>query len=254
MKQIQFQLQGPWVVLQPDVAEKLNLTEEQVEQLRELRSGQNQRGREVRKSSQEQFNAVVKQVNPDFTGFGRGNRGGGNGGGQGGQGGGNNGGGNNGGGNNGGGRQGRQQMTPAERLKMQEDMRILFENPDVQKAREKQQAATKAVEDESYALIMKALYPRQRATLKAMAGLPFDRSVMGGPFAGRFGGPPGGATAKNAAAKKKSSSDDDEDAPAATTTARPAGSAQSGLDPAAEDPARASPKGRMMNEKWLVVG
>ena len=81
VKQIQFQLQGPWVVLQPDVAEKLNLTEEQVEQLRELRSGQNQRAaRGSEELATEQFNAVVKQVNPDFTGFGRGNRGGGNGG------------------------------------------------------------------------------------------------------------------------------------------------------------------------------
>ena len=54
-------------------------------------------------------------------------------------------------------------MTPAERLKMQEDMRILFENPDVQKAREKQQAATKAVEDE-------ILRPDHEGTLPTPAG------------------------------------------------------------------------------------
>ena len=44
LKQIQVQLQGPWVVLQADMIEKLNMTEEQVEQLTEMRDGQRQKG------------------------------------------------------------------------------------------------------------------------------------------------------------------------------------------------------------------
>ncbi len=39
LKQIQLQLQGPSALLQPEMIEKLNLSEEQVEQLQELMTG-----------------------------------------------------------------------------------------------------------------------------------------------------------------------------------------------------------------------
>ena len=201
--------------------EKLNMTEEQVEMLTEIRNGQRQKQRELQKTNREAFDAVMKKANPDFAGFGgRGNRGNrGNGGtvataamagtmaagtverrrsGQ-------------------NGNQGnRPQFDPAALQKMREDFQKMMDNPEVKAQREKQQAADKAVEDESYAIVMKNLYPRQRATLKKMVGAPFDRSVMGG----MFGRPPGAATAKNGAAAGKTavaktgSEDDDEEAAA----------------------------------------
>jgi hypothetical protein len=218
LKQIQLQLDGPWVVLRDDMQEKLNMTEEQVAMLTEIRDGRRQEQRERQKASREAFDAVMKKVNPDFTGFGgRGNRGNGGNAGNGGNG------GNNGGAQNG--NQGnRQPPDPAARQKMREDFQKMMDNPEVKAQREKQQAADKVFEDESYAIVLKNLYPRQRATLKKMVGAPFDRSVMGG----MFGRGPGGATAKNgapagkAAVAKAGSEDDDEAAPAPAKTQAPA--------------------------------
>jgi hypothetical protein len=238
LKQIQLQLDGPWVVLRDDMVEKLNMTEEQVQMLTELRTGQNQKQRELRKAGRDAFDAAMKQANPDFQGFGgRGNRGGNRGNGannNGGQGGNNNGGqgGNNNGGQGGGGagqngnQGGRPPIDPAAFQRMQEEFRAAMDKPEVKAQREKQQEAEKSLEDETYALISKNLYPRQRATLKKMVGAPFDRSVMGGPFAGRFGG---GAVAKNGTTKgqtaaKSNSEDDEDEKPAAT--AKPAAPAK----------------------------
>jgi hypothetical protein len=209
LKQVQLQLEGPWVVLRDDMVEKLNMTEEQVTLLTEIRDGRRQQQRELQKANREAFDAVMKQANPDFNGFGgRGNRG-------------NRGNGGN-GGNNGGAQKGNQgnrpQFDPAAMQKMREDFQKMMDIPEVKAQREKQQAADKAFEEESYAVVMKNLYPRQRATLKKMVGAPFDRSVMGG----MFGRGPGGATAKNGAAAGKTAvakagtgdDDDDEAAPA----------------------------------------
>jgi hypothetical protein len=110
--------------------------------------------------------------------------------------------------------------------KMREDFQKMMENPEVKAQRDKQQAQDKVFEDESYAIVMKNLYPRQRATLKKMVGVPFDRSVMGG---GMFGRGPGGATTKTgttagktAAAKSGSEDDDEEASPAPAKTQAPA--------------------------------
>jgi Spy/CpxP family protein refolding chaperone len=230
LKQIQLQLdpQGPWIVLRDDISEKLNLSEEQVAMLTEIRDGQRQKERELRKTNRETMDAVMKKASPDFVGFNRGNRGnrGNNG---------NNGNAaNNGGGQNG--NQGnRQPFDPAAFQKAREEMQKIMEIPEVKDAREKQRESEKSIENESYSLITKNLYPRQRTTLKNMVGPPFDRSVMGvgGPFGGRFGGG-GAAAAKNETAKgktatavaKKTNADDDDEQPAATTTAKPAAKAK----------------------------
>jgi hypothetical protein len=105
-----------------------------------------------------------------------------------------------------------------------------MDSPEVKAERDKQREQEKAVDDESYAIVTKNLYPRQRATLKKMVGAPFDRSVMGmgGPFGGRGGpgGPGAAATKKGAANGKaavaKASSDDDDEAPAAAKAPAPA--------------------------------
>ncbi len=165
LKQIQLQLdpQGPWIVLRDDMVEKLNLSEEQVEMLRELRDGQRQKERELRKTNRETMDAVMKKASPDFVGFNRGgNRG--------------NRGNNGNAGNNGGGQNGnqgnRQQFDPAAFQKAREEMQKIMEMPEVKDAREKQRDSEKVIENESYALITKNLYPRQRATLKSMVGPP----------------------------------------------------------------------------------
>lgn len=216
LKQIQLQLEGPWVVLRDDMIEKLNMSEEQVEMLREIRNGQRQKQREVQKNGREAFNAVMQKINPEFGkngGFGRGNRGNR----------GNAGGGQNGGGAQNGDQGNRPQFDQAAFQKMRDEMQKMMDNPEVKDQREKQREMEKAVEDESYAIITKNLYPRQRTTLKNMVGAPFDRSVLGGPFAGRFGG---AAAAKNGTAKgntaaKATSEDDEEEASAAAATAKP---------------------------------
>jgi hypothetical protein len=249
LKQIQFQLDpaGPWIVLREDMVEKLNMTEEQVAQLTEMRNGQRQVERDMRKTNRETMDAVMKKANPDFQGFNFGNRGNnrgnrGNGGNNAGNNQGNNGG-NDAGNNqaNNGGRQngnqgGNRQFDPEAFQKMRDEMQKMNEMPEVKAERDKQRDMEKSLENDSYAMIMKALYPRQRTTLKNMAGAPFDRSVMGGggPF-GRFGGGGPGAvtkngaagTAKTAAVAKKNSEDDEEDGtPAEAATAKPAAPAK----------------------------
>ncbi len=245
LKQIQLQLDpsGPWIVLREDMIEKLNLTEEQVAQLTEMRDGQRQVERDMRKTNREAMDAAMKKANPDFQGFGfnggnRGNRGNrGN----------NNGNAGNAGGNNGGGQNGnrgnQQQFDPAAFQKMRDEMQKMNEMPEVKEEREKQQAKQKALENDSYAMITKALYPRQRATLKSLVGPTFDRTVMGGggPF-GRFGGGgPGGVTknggATNGQAAAKANPEDEDEAPAATAAPpKPAAPAK----PAATSPKRKS--------------
>ena len=215
LKQIQLQLDpaGAFVVLRDDMIEKLNMTEEQVEMLKSIRDGQRQKQGEVRKSGRQAFQAAMEKINPEFAkNMGnRGNRGNRGNGGNGGN-----------GGNAGNGNQGnRPQFDP-------EEFRKLMDSPEVKAERDKQREQEKAVDDESYAIVTKNLYPRQRATLKKMVGAPFDRSVMGmgGPFGGRGGpgGPGAAATKKGAANGKaavaKSGSDDDDEGSAAPAAAK----------------------------------
>ena len=112
----------------------------------------------------------------------------------------------------------------------------MMDNPQVKAQRDKQRVQEKSLEDESYAVVMKNLYPRQRATLKKMVGTPFDRSVMGG---GMFGRGPGGATTTGAAttaktANAKSTADDDDDdekAPAPAAKAKTPAPAKAAASP-----------------------
>ncbi len=231
LKQIQLQLDpsGAFVVLRDDMIEKLNLTEEQVEQLREIRDGQRQKSRELRKNGRPAFEAAMKKANPDFANFG--GRNGGAGGGRGNRANGGNGGnaGNNGnGGNAGNNENGNQGNRPQfDRQAFQKAMEAVREDPEVKAESEKARELEKKVDDESYTIVMKALYPRQRATLKSMVGPPFDRAIMGNPF-DRFAGGPGQATAKNGTAKgkgavaKPASDDDEEESDSTAKTPAPA--------------------------------
>jgi hypothetical protein len=194
------------------MVEKLNLSEEQVMQITELRDGQRQKSRELRKNGRPAFDAAMQRINPDFANFGR------NGGGRGGRGGNNGGAGGN---NTKGG--GRQQFN---REDFQKAMQTVMEDPEVKAEQEKQREQTKKVDDESYTLVLKALYPRQRTTLKNMSGAPFDRALLGNPF-NRFGaGAANAATAKGNGAAAKTGSDDEEEGTAAPAKTAPTAKAK----------------------------
>src|SRR5262249_26347818 len=79
VKQIQFQLQYPDVVLRDDMVEKLNINEEQLEQLQELRNERREAQREIRKSQGAFMKNAFQAVNPaggnDGGGGGNGNGG-----------------------------------------------------------------------------------------------------------------------------------------------------------------------------------
>ena len=156
--------------------------------LTEMRNGQRQKRARVRKTNRDAMDAVMKKVNPDFVGFGGQPR-------QSGE------------------RRKQRERPAIIRRRRRTAIRAIARNLIRPRSRRcgkkcrrrwkfrrsrrngtKQQAMQKAVENESYAMITKNLYPRQRATLKNMVGPTFDRSVMGGggPFGGRSGGGPGG--------------------------------------------------------------
>ncbi len=59
VKQIQLQLRGPDALTRPDMIEKLNMTDEQVEQIRELSNEQRQANRAVQKSQGEFFRKMM---------------------------------------------------------------------------------------------------------------------------------------------------------------------------------------------------
>ncbi len=240
LRQVQLQLEGPGVVMREDMIDKLNITDEQIEQLQGLRDDRRQMQREIRKQQGDFMKAAFTRVNPGgLANIGPGN------GNPGGRGNGNPAGGGNGnpvtggngnpvtGGNGnpvtagpGGGRGNRQRFDP-------EIMKKVMEDPEVKAQMEKNKADGDKLENQYAAAINKILYPRQRATLKKMLGPPFDRSQM---FAG-WGGPGGNrGFTKNAAASKTAgtaakakTADDDEETASAS-------SAKKGTAPAPAKP------------------
>jgi hypothetical protein len=198
VKQIQLQLDGPDALLRDDMIEKLNMTDEQLEQIRELRNERRQASREVQKSRGEFFAKLMPP--PDNNAQNGGN-------------------GQNGGNQRRGG--GRGNFNP-------EAMKKAMEDPDNQKQMEQfREESSKIDEQFSATVYNKVLYPRQRNTYKKMLGAPFDRSKMGGGGPGGWFMPGGRNGGANAAAKAgatpgntkpaaKPDSDDDAE-PAATT-------------------------------------
>jgi hypothetical protein len=168
VKQIQLQLRGPDALTRPDMIEKLNMTDEQVEQIRELSNEQRQANRAVQKNQGEFFRQMMppRQDNaPDGGNPQAKNQRGGRGG-----------------------------FDP-------EAMKKAMEDPANKKQMEEVQEERSKIESQFSATVYnKVLYPRQRTSYKKMLGAPFDRSKMfgGGGGAGWF--IPGG---RNGAAAKK---------------------------------------------------
>ena len=181
VKQIQLQLAGPNALLRDEMIERLNMTEEQLEQLRELRNEERQLSGEVRKSQGAFFRNLMPP--PADNGQTADN------------------------GQNGNQRRGgRGGFNP-------EAMKKAMEDPDNQKQMEQfREEQTKVETQFAAAVYNKVLDKRQRALYKKLLGPPFDRTKMGGGGPGWGGGPGGRFGGGNPAVAKKDGS------PASTTT------------------------------------
>jgi hypothetical protein len=105
-------------------------------------------------------------------------------------------------------------------------MQKLREDPKFQAQMEENRAQQKKLDDLYTAAISKVLYPRQRTSLKKMLGPQFDRSKLGGPWAGPGNGANQAAAkgngANQVAAKKGSTTSSDDDEEETTPAAKPA--------------------------------
>ena len=208
LKQIQLQLAGPNALLRDDMIEKLNMTDEQVEQIRELSNEQRQANRAVQKNQGEFFRKMMppRQDNgQDGDNAQAKNQRGGRGG-----------------------------FDP-------EAMKKAMDDPANKKQMEEFQEERSKIESQFSATVYnKVLYPRQRTSYKKMLGAPFDRSKMGGGGPGWF--MPGARNgAGNAAAAKKDAS------PADATTSAKDGAEDSATTSKAA-PATAQPKRKSLRD------
>lgn len=233
LKQIQLQIDAPFSVLRPEVAQTLDLTEEQVEQIQEVQQLSNNARREAFAQNRQLFTA--------FRGQGRGNGPGANGAAGAGN---DNGAGANGpgatggtgnarrgnrnpnGGNVAGGVQGgaNAQGGPGQGRRFDpEAMRKFMEQPEVKSAMEQTRKQQELIKKQSTARINKILDRRQAVAFKKMLGPPFDveslqASMFRGPGGPRNGGPGGpGQNAPSATTDASKSSAEAKAAPSNNT-------------------------------------
>lgn len=189
LKQIQLQLQGPQALLQDEMIEKLNLSEEQVAELQELINGRRQAQREEGRARFDLMKAALPQ--PADNGNNNGN--GGNNGGRGGRGGGFN------------------FRDPA----VQDAIKSYMEKPEVKAKMQEFQSQQEKEDAQLMVAIHRTLGKRQDANYRKLLGAPFDLSkIRGGP--GRGNGRNGDGN-QGEAAKTKPGAGFDEDEPAAKT-------------------------------------
>ncbi len=198
LKQVKLQLDGPTALLRDDMVEKLNISEEQVEQIRTLMTERRDLQRDARKAQGEIFQAF-RDANPqpeqDQAQAQNGNN-------------------------------GNQRRGP--RFDP-EQMKKFMEQPDVKAKMDEVRDKESSIEKQFAASVIKVLYPRQQKAYEKMLGDPFDRSKIGGPAGWGF---PGGrnrnqdatkkGTGANTAAAAKPATDDSDTPPTAATTTAPA--------------------------------
>lgn len=179
LKEIQLQVQGPFAVLQPEIAEKLELQEEQVVQIREIQNESNLARRQAFAAGRGIFAGMRKNQRGNNNQSGAGDNGRAQNGNNGGQ---------NGRGGNGGG--GRGNFDP-------EAMRKYMEQPEVKARMADMRKQQDVIRDQSYAMVYRVLDRRQSSAFKKMLGKPFDvDSIRNGFFRGpsqRNNGPDGAA-------------------------------------------------------------
>ncbi|MGP0066104.1 MAG: hypothetical protein ACLQGP_21205 [Isosphaeraceae bacterium] len=185
-KQIQLQLQGPSALLQDEMIEKLNLSEEQVEQLQELINGNRRAQREEGRARMELMKGAFPQnanADPNANGGGRGGRGG-----------------------------GINFRDPA----IQDAMKAYMEKPEVKEKLAEFQTQQEKQEAMLMAAVHRTLGKRQDANYRKLLGAPFDLSLIrGGPGRGFGRNGPGNQAATKGANAKTAAGDDE---PAAKTT------------------------------------
>ncbi len=198
LRQIQYQRQGPSLLLQPEWAEKFNLDDEQAEQIRALLN----EGRQAQRQAGRQRMELMKGAFPTPPG---GNGGGGNG--------------NNGRGGRGGRGGGLNFQDPA----FQDAMKTYMEKPEVKAKLEEFQNQQQKLDTQLMAAVHRVLDKRQSAAYKKLLGPPFDLTLLRGGGPGGFGNR-NADTAKQATNKAKSQSgaEDDDESPKASTVKSPA--------------------------------
>jgi hypothetical protein len=198
IKQIQLQLQGPGALLSDEMKEKLNLSDEQVEQLQELINGRNRARFEEGRARMDLMRAAFPApANADA------NADAGNNGGRGGR----------------GGRGGINFRDPA----IQDAMKAYMEKPEVKAKMAEFQGQQEKVDAQLMAAVHRTLGKRQDASYKKLLGAPFDLSKLrGGPGRG-FGrnGAGNQADATKNAPETKAATGFDDDSPAAKPASAP---------------------------------
>jgi hypothetical protein len=206
LKEVQLQVEGPFAVLRPEIAEKLELGEDQIAQIEEIQNASNEARRQTFAANRDVFAGFRKSqqgnnqpgANPADTNApadpaqnGNNAAGGGNGRGRNGRG------ANARGGPGGNGPGGRGNFDP-------EAFRKYMEQPDVKAKMDQARKQQDQIRDQAYAQVYRVLDRRQSAAFKRMLGKPFDvDSVLGG-FLRRPGpGGQGGAATKNDTAKSE---------------------------------------------------
>jgi hypothetical protein len=195
LKQIQLQAEGIGALLQPEMIEKLNLEEDQVEQIREL-LGQS---RQVQRENGRAMFDMMRTAFPN-----QGNNGPNPGGGPGGPG-------------------GPNLRDPA----FQEAMKAHMEKPEVKAKMGEMQAQNAKVQDQLAAAVNRVLGKRQAAAYKKMLGAPMDFSqALGGPGRGPGNRPAGAKPSDRAdsAGKAKASGSDEDEAATSKSTSKSKGS------------------------------
>jgi hypothetical protein len=224
LKQIQLQLEGLSALLRPDMIEKLNMDEAQVEQLRELMDERRQAQRETRQARMELMKSAFPNPNQGNNGQNGGNAGNGQNGGNGGR---------------------RNRFNdPA----FQAAMKKFWENPETKAKMDQFQSQDEMINNRFMAVVMnRVLSKRQSTTYKKLLGAPFDLSkVRGGPGFGMRNANRAGTSNSSAngapsqVAKANSGSRDEADA-ADTKSA----TTQSGV---ATSPSTARPKRKSLRE------
>ena len=217
LKQIKLQMDGLGALTQPEMVEKLTLSDEQVAEIRELLN----EGRQAQRENGRIFGEVMKNAPrpPSVAQNGQNGQNGQN-------------------ANNGGGGRPRPNFRdPA----YQDAMQKFREQPEVKAKMDQMRVQGEKIQKQLTLEVNRALGKRPAALYKRMLGAPFDMALL-------RGGPPGGGpgnrngnqanTTKTAKAQTSGSDDDEEDGAAAT--AKPA--------PKASRPATAKPKRKSLRE------
>ncbi len=237
LKEIQLQVEGPAAVIREDVAEKLEINEEQHAEIQTILNEASTDRRQIRQQNFQLMQSLMpnqpaggnppaagEQPDPNAAADAAATAGGTQGGqaGQPGEGGRRGRGGRGRGGANG---QNRPRVDP-------EAMRKIMEQPEVKAKTEETRKEQKQLREREYAMVYKAMDRRQVSVFKKMLGKPFDvESVLGGGFmrggpGGRRNGANGNANETTAAAKadtaKTTPAANSDSSAASTTTTKPA--------------------------------